>query len=79
MCIEASFTSSLHSVETINDGNFHIVELVSLDQTLSLIVDGGNPKTITNLSKQSSLGFDSPLYVGGKILVCHVTDNRCIY
>ncbi|KAG9479676.1 hypothetical protein GDO78_011612 [Eleutherodactylus coqui] len=58
-------TSAIYSVETINDGNFHIVELVSLDQTLSLIVDGGNPKTITNLSKQSSLGFDSPLYVGG--------------
>ncbi|KAG8591550.1 hypothetical protein GDO81_000215 [Engystomops pustulosus] len=57
--------SAIYSVETINDGNFHIVELVSLDQTLSLIVDGGNPKTITNLSKQSSLGFDSPLYVGG--------------
>ncbi|XP_073503059.1 slit homolog 2 protein isoform X3 [Phyllobates terribilis] len=57
--------SAIYSVETINDGNFHIVELVGQDQSLSLIVDGGNPKTITNLSKQSSLGFDSPLYVGG--------------
>ncbi|XP_072262975.1 slit homolog 2 protein [Pyxicephalus adspersus] len=57
--------SAIYSVETINDGHFHTVELVSLDQTLSLIVDGGNPKTITNLSKQSSLGFDSPLYIGG--------------
>ncbi|XP_077136106.1 slit homolog 2 protein isoform X5 [Ranitomeya variabilis] len=57
--------SAIYSVDTINDGNFHIVELVGQDQTLSLIVDGGNPKAITNLSKQSSLGFDSPLYVGG--------------
>ncbi|XP_073430761.1 slit homolog 2 protein isoform X1 [Dendrobates tinctorius] len=57
--------SAIYSVETINDGNFHIVELVGQDQTLSLIVDGGNPKAITNLSKQSSLGFDTPLYVGG--------------
>uniref|UniRef100_A0A8C4LK32 Slit homolog 2 protein n=1 Tax=Equus asinus asinus TaxID=83772 RepID=A0A8C4LK32_EQUAS len=31
----------LYSVETINDGNFHIVELLALDQSLSLSVDGG--------------------------------------
>lgn len=53
-------------METINDGNFHIVELLALDQSLSLSVDGGSPKIITNLSKQSTLNFDSPLYVGGK-------------
>lgn len=57
----------LCSVETINDGNFHIVELLALDQSLSLSVDGGSPKIITNLSKQSTLNFDSPLYVGGKL------------
>ncbi|OBS77549.1 hypothetical protein A6R68_20062, partial [Neotoma lepida] len=51
-----------HSVETINDGNFHIVELLTLDSSLSLSVDGGSPKIITNLSKQSTLNFDSPLY-----------------
>ncbi|EGW10233.1 Slit-like 2 protein, partial [Cricetulus griseus] len=54
-----------YSVETINDGNFHIVELLALDSSLSLSVDGGSPKIITNLSKQSTLNFDSPLYVGG--------------
>lgn len=53
-------------METINDGNFHIVELLAMDQILSLSVDGGSPKIITNLSKQSTLNFDSPLYVGGK-------------
>ncbi|EPY81129.1 slit 2 isoform 2-like protein [Camelus ferus] len=57
--------SAIYSVETINDGNFHIVELLALDQSLSLSVDGGSPKIITNLSKQSTLNFDSPLYVGG--------------
>uniref|UniRef100_A0A8C4PK00 Slit homolog 2 protein n=1 Tax=Equus asinus asinus TaxID=83772 RepID=A0A8C4PK00_EQUAS len=60
--------SAIYSVETINDGNFHIVELLALDQSLSLSVDGGSPKIITNLSKQSTLNFDSPLYVGGKSL-----------
>lgn len=53
-------------METINDGNFHIVELLAMDQILSLSIDGGSPKIITNLSKQSTLNFDSPLYVGGK-------------
>lgn len=57
--------SAIYSVETINDGNFHIVELLTLDSSLSLSVDGGSPKVITNLSKQSTLNFDSPLYVGG--------------
>jgi hypothetical protein len=59
--------SSQCSVETINDGNFHIVELLTLDSSLSLSVDGGSPKVITNLSKQSTLNFDSPLYVGGEL------------
>ncbi|KAF7248125.1 hypothetical protein EYD10_05844 [Varanus komodoensis] len=58
-------TSAIYSVETINDGNFHIVELLTMDQILSLSIDGGSPKLITNLSKQSTLNFDSPLYVGG--------------
>uniref|UniRef100_A0A8C5JVH4 Slit homolog 2 protein n=1 Tax=Junco hyemalis TaxID=40217 RepID=A0A8C5JVH4_JUNHY len=57
--------SAIYSVETINDGNFHIVELLAMDQVLSLSIDGGSPKIITNLSKQSTLNFDSPLYVGG--------------
>ncbi|XP_039191823.1 slit homolog 2 protein isoform X5 [Crotalus tigris] len=57
--------SAIYSVETINDGKFHMVELLVMDQILSLSIDGGNPKTITNLSKQSTLNFDSPLYVGG--------------
>uniref|UniRef100_A0A8C3DXD9 Slit homolog 2 protein n=1 Tax=Corvus moneduloides TaxID=1196302 RepID=A0A8C3DXD9_CORMO len=57
--------SAIYSVETINDGNFHIVELLAMDQILSLTIDGGSPKIITNLSKQSTLNFDSPLYVGG--------------
>uniref|UniRef100_A0A8C3U510 Slit homolog 2 protein n=1 Tax=Catharus ustulatus TaxID=91951 RepID=A0A8C3U510_CATUS len=30
--------------ETINDGNFHIVELLAMDQSLSLSIDGGKPQ-----------------------------------
>uniref|UniRef100_A0A8B9FCR5 Slit homolog 2 protein n=1 Tax=Amazona collaria TaxID=241587 RepID=A0A8B9FCR5_9PSIT len=65
--------SAIYSVETINDGNFHIVELLAMDQILSLSIDGGSPKIITNLSKQSTLNFDSPLYVGGKRILLLLT------
>ena len=62
-------------METINDGNFHIVELLAMDQILSLSIDGGSPKIITNLSKQSTLNFDSPLYVGGKRILTASTNS----
>lgn len=54
------------SVETVNDGSFHAVELVAADQTLSLSIDGGPPKSINSISKQSTLNIDSPLYLGGE-------------
>ncbi|KAF3687654.1 Slit -like protein 2 protein [Channa argus] len=54
--------SAIYSVETVNDGSFHGVELVASDQTLSLSIDGGPPKSINSLSKQSTLNIDSPLY-----------------
>ncbi|XP_010789142.1 slit homolog 2 protein-like [Notothenia coriiceps] len=57
--------SAIYSVETVNDGIFHAVELVASDQTLSLSIDGGTPKSINSLSKQSTLNIDSPLYLGG--------------
>uniref|UniRef100_A0A3P8V453 Slit homolog 2 (Drosophila) n=1 Tax=Cynoglossus semilaevis TaxID=244447 RepID=A0A3P8V453_CYNSE len=57
--------SAIYSVETVNDGSFHVVELVTSDQTLSLSIDGGSPKTINSISKQSTLNKDSPLYLGG--------------
>lgn len=64
--ISPSCLSLALSVETVNDGNFHAVELVASDQTLSLSIDGGPPKSINSLNKQSTLNIDSPLYVGGK-------------
>uniref|UniRef100_A0A8D3DGC8 Slit homolog 2 (Drosophila) n=1 Tax=Scophthalmus maximus TaxID=52904 RepID=A0A8D3DGC8_SCOMX len=58
--------SAIYSVETVNDGSFHAVELVASDQTLSLSIDGGTPKSINSISKQSTLNIDSPLYLGGE-------------
>uniref|UniRef100_A0A673CFZ9 Slit homolog 2 (Drosophila) n=1 Tax=Sphaeramia orbicularis TaxID=375764 RepID=A0A673CFZ9_9TELE len=58
--------SAIYSVETVNDGSFHAVELLASDETLSLSIDGGPPKSINSISKQSTLNIDSPLYLGGK-------------
>uniref|UniRef100_H2LMF8 Slit homolog 2 (Drosophila) n=1 Tax=Oryzias latipes TaxID=8090 RepID=H2LMF8_ORYLA len=57
--------SAIYSVETVNDGSFHAVELVAAEQTLSLSIDGGPPKSIGSINKQSTLNIDSPLYLGG--------------
>uniref|UniRef100_A0A672M1L5 Slit homolog 1 protein n=1 Tax=Sinocyclocheilus grahami TaxID=75366 RepID=A0A672M1L5_SINGR len=47
--------SAIYSVETINDGSFHVVELVAKDQSLSLSIDGGSPKSINTQSGLASL------------------------
>uniref|UniRef100_A0A7N6BTP4 Slit homolog 2 (Drosophila) n=1 Tax=Anabas testudineus TaxID=64144 RepID=A0A7N6BTP4_ANATE len=60
--------SAIYSAETVNDGSFHAVELLASDQTLSLSIDGGPPKSINSISKQSTLNIDSPLYLGGEDL-----------
>lgn len=66
LSLHLSLSISLRlSVETVNDGSFHAVELVASDQTLSLSIDGGAPKSISSISKQSTLSIDSPLYLGG--------------
>lgn len=61
--------SLLPSVETVNDGQFHSVELVMLNQTLNLVVDKGAPKSLGKLQKQPAVGINSPLYLGGKALL----------
>lgn len=52
-------------METVNDGQFHSVELVMLNQTLNLVVDKGAPKSLGKLQKQPAVGINSPLYLGG--------------
>ncbi|XP_028907039.1 slit homolog 3 protein [Ornithorhynchus anatinus] len=57
--------TTVYSVETVNDGQFHSVELVMLNQTLNLVVDKGPPKSLGKLQKQPAVGTSSPLYIGG--------------
>lgn len=61
-------TSSSSSTETINDGQFHTVELVTFDQMVNLSIDGGSPMTMDNFGKHYTLNSDAPLYVGGEDL-----------
>ena len=56
----------LASAETINDGQFHTVELVTFDQMVNLSIDGGSPMTMDNSGKHYTLNSEAPLYVGGR-------------
>lgn len=58
-------SSAIYSAETINDGQFHTVELVTFDQMVNLSIDGGAPMTMDNFGKHYTLNSDAPLYVGG--------------
>lgn len=58
-------SSAIYSAETINDGQFHTVELVTFDQMVNLSIDGGSPMTMDNSGKHYTLNSEAPLYVGG--------------
>ncbi|XP_010211760.1 PREDICTED: slit homolog 1 protein [Tinamus guttatus] len=58
-------SSAIYSAETINDGEFHTVELVTFDQMVNLSIDGGSPMTMDNFGKHYTLNSEAPLYVGG--------------
>lgn len=58
--------SSLPSAETINDGQFHTVELVTFERMVNLSIDGGDPMTMDSFGKAHTLNSDAPLYVGGR-------------
>lgn len=60
-----SVFSSL-STETINDGQFHTVELVTFDQMVNLSIDGGLPTTMDSFGAVRPLNGEAPLYVGGR-------------
>lgn len=56
----------LRSAETVNDGNFHTVELVTFNQMVNLSVDGGEPTTLDGHGRGQLVTGETPLYVGGK-------------
>uniref|UniRef100_A0A8C8VEF8 Slit homolog 1 protein n=1 Tax=Pelusios castaneus TaxID=367368 RepID=A0A8C8VEF8_9SAUR len=58
-------SSAIYSAETINDGRFHTVELVTFGQMVNLSIDGGSPMTMDNFGQPHTLPSEAPLYVGG--------------
>ncbi|XP_059586234.1 slit homolog 1 protein [Alligator mississippiensis] len=58
-------SSAIYSAETINDGQFHTVELVTFDRAVNLSIDGGSPMTMDSFGKHYTLTSEAPLYVGG--------------
>lgn len=54
------------STETVNDGQFHTVELVTFNRMLNLSVDGGEPTTLDSQGRSALVTGEAPLYVGGK-------------
>ncbi|KAM4611248.1 slit homolog 1b [Polymixia lowei] len=57
--------TAIYSTETVNDGHFHTVELVTYDRMVNLSVDGGEPTTLDSLGRGQPLTGEAPLYVGG--------------
>lgn len=55
-----------YSVESVNDGLFHTVELLIQNHSLSLVVDNGAPKSLGKLARQPSVDHNTQLYIGGK-------------
>ncbi|XP_036424374.1 slit homolog 3 protein isoform X1 [Colossoma macropomum] len=57
--------TTVYSVESVNDGFFHSVELLIQNQTLSLVVDKGAPKSLGRLPRPPAVEFNTKLFVGG--------------
>ncbi|XP_015225833.1 PREDICTED: slit homolog 1 protein-like [Cyprinodon variegatus] len=55
----------IYSAETVNDGLFHTVELVTFNQMVNLSVDGGEPTTLDSHGRGLPVTGETPLYVGG--------------
>uniref|UniRef100_A0A8C1V7F1 Slit homolog 1 protein n=1 Tax=Cyprinus carpio TaxID=7962 RepID=A0A8C1V7F1_CYPCA len=62
---------AIYSTETVNDGQFHTVELVTFDQMVNLSIDGGIPTTMDSFGKVQPLRGEAPLYVGGMPVSVH--------
>ncbi|TNN71387.1 Slit 3 protein [Liparis tanakae] len=64
--------TTVYSVESVNDGLFHTVELLIHNRSLSLVVDNGAPKSLGKLARQPSVDHNTQLYIGGTRSRLHV-------
>uniref|UniRef100_A0A8C6KRP6 Slit homolog 3 (Drosophila) n=1 Tax=Nothobranchius furzeri TaxID=105023 RepID=A0A8C6KRP6_NOTFU len=64
--------TTVYSVESVNDGLFHTVELLIQNRSLSLVVDNGAPKSLGKLARQPSMDHNTQLYIGGMHTLIHL-------
>ncbi|XP_064631444.1 slit homolog 2 protein-like isoform X2 [Lineus longissimus] len=58
--------STMFSYETVDDGEFHTVEISLIKTNVTLMIDGGRSRTIINEGKNEYLELDDePTYIGG--------------
>uniref|UniRef100_A0A8C4DY73 Slit homolog 1 protein n=1 Tax=Dicentrarchus labrax TaxID=13489 RepID=A0A8C4DY73_DICLA len=57
--------TAIYSTETVNDGQFHTVELVTFNRMVNLSVDGGEPTTLGSQGRSQPATTEALLYVGG--------------
>ncbi|XP_056328547.1 slit homolog 3 protein [Danio aesculapii] len=57
--------TTVYSVESVNDGLFHTVEVLIQNQTLSLVVDKGTLKSLGKLPRPPAVDHNTQLYIGG--------------
>uniref|UniRef100_A0A672YYX4 Slit homolog 3 (Drosophila) n=1 Tax=Sphaeramia orbicularis TaxID=375764 RepID=A0A672YYX4_9TELE len=62
--------TTVYSVESVNDGLFHTVELLIQNRSLSLVVDNGAPKSMGKAARQPSVDHSTQLYIGGMKTQC---------
>lgn len=55
----------LHSYETVSDGRYHTVELLSQKKNFTLRVDHGNARSMINEGEHEYLRLNTPLFIGG--------------
>uniref|UniRef100_A0A671XXY3 Slit homolog 3 (Drosophila) n=1 Tax=Sparus aurata TaxID=8175 RepID=A0A671XXY3_SPAAU len=65
--------TTVYSVESVNDGLFHTVELLIQNRSLSLVVDNGAPKSLGKLARQPSVDHNTQLYIGGTHTHCFLS------
>lgn len=65
------------SVESVNDGLFHTVQLLIQNRSLSLVVDSGAPKSLGKLARQPSVDHNTQLYIGGNTDNTHTQGYKC--
>ncbi|XP_074640928.1 slit homolog 2 protein-like [Tubulanus polymorphus] len=58
--------STMFSFEKVDDGESHTIELTIIKKNLTMVVDGGKPRTIINEGNNEYLNVgDEPVFIGG--------------